>query len=128
LKLAGIREIEAATRFIGTVYRPGHNARFARPPEVHESGFVTADPVQQREVLRIEEERVLARDNTVAWDGLRLQLPPSPWRHHFVKANVKVRQYPDGSLAIFHGPRCIARYTAEGRALNQQREAFSRAA
>ena len=26
-------------------------------------------------------------------------------RHHYVKATVKVRQYPDGTLAIFHGPR-----------------------
>src|SRR5450755_420496 len=27
---------------------------------------------------------------------------------------VKVREYPDGSLAVFHGPRRIARYTAQG--------------
>ncbi len=32
LKLAGIREIEAANRFISEVYLPEHNARFARPP------------------------------------------------------------------------------------------------
>ena len=47
--------------------------------------------------------------------GLRLQLPESRMRAHYVKAHVKVRQYPDGTLAIFHGPRCLARYDAEGR-------------
>jgi hypothetical protein len=25
-----------------------------------------------------------------------------------------VRQYPDGTLAVFHGPRRIGRYTAKG--------------
>ena len=25
-------------------------------------------------------------------------------RAHYVKAQVKVRQYPDGTLAVFHGP------------------------
>jgi len=55
------------------------------------------------------------RDNTVAYEGLKLQLPQSPMRAHYVKARVKVRDYPDGSLAILHGPRCLARYDAAGR-------------
>lgn len=128
LKMAGVSNVETANRYIADIYLQAHNIRFAKPAALAESAFVAADPAQLAEILCIEEERVVARDNTVAFGRLKLQLPPSPWRHHFVKANVKVRQYPDGSLAIFHGPRCIARYTAEGRALNQQREAFSRAA
>jgi hypothetical protein len=36
-------------------------------------------------------------------------------RPHFVKARVKVRVYPDGSHAVFHGPRCIGRYDDNGR-------------
>ena len=43
-----------------------------------------------------------------------LQLPQSPVRAHYVKAAVKVRQYPDGTLAVFHGPRRIARYSVAG--------------
>ena len=115
LKLAGITDIAAANRFIREVYLGEHNARFARPPEVDESAFVAADAAQLSEILCIEKERVVARDNTVAYDGLRLQLPPSPMRAHYVKAKVKLRHYPDGTYAVFHGPRCLARYDAEGR-------------
>ncbi len=43
---------------------------------------------------------MVARDNTVAYDGLRLQLPPSPMRAHFVRVWVKLRHYPDGTLAV----------------------------
>jgi hypothetical protein len=31
-----------------------------------------------------------------------------------VKAKLRVHEYADGSLALFHGPRKIAAYTAEG--------------
>jgi transposase len=116
LKLAGITDIEAANAFLAEVYVPAHNGRFARPPEIAESGFVAADPGQLAEILCVEEQRVVARDNTVGFGGLRLQLPESRLRHHYVKARVKVRQYPDGRLAIFHGPRCIGRYEADGHA------------
>jgi hypothetical protein len=34
-----------------------------------------------------------------------------------VKARVRVHEYPDGALAVFHGPRCIARYTEDGAAI-----------
>lgn len=117
LKLAGITDIEAANRFIREVYLPEHNARFARPPEIAESAFVAADPAALREILCIEDERVVARDNTVAFEGRQLQLPESPMRAHYVKARVKVRHYPDGTLAIFHGPRLLVRYNAEGQPL-----------
>lgn len=115
LKLAGIAAVEAANRFIAEVYLPAHNARFARPAEIAETAFVTvADRAGLAEILCIEEERVVGRDNTVAYAGLRLQLPPSPARAHYVKAKVKVHVYPDASLAVFHGPRLLARYDPDG--------------
>jgi len=114
LALAGIREIEAANAWMGEVYIPAHNARFAKEPALPESGFVVVDAGLLTETLCVEEERTVARDNTVSWGTLRLQLPESPMRPHYVKARVKVREYPDGALAIFHGPRCVGRYAAGG--------------
>ena len=45
----------------------------------------------------------------------QLQLPQSRARPHYVKARVKVHEYPDGALAVFHGPRPLARYDAAGQ-------------
>lgn len=114
LAKAGITDIAAANAFIRDVYLPVHNGRFAKPAAVPESAFVTADPVLLAETLCIEQERVVDRDNTVAYEGRRLQLPASTARAHYVKAKVKVREYPDGTLAVFHGPRRVAGYTAAG--------------
>ncbi|MGH7041044.1 MAG: hypothetical protein ACREFY_02790 [Acetobacteraceae bacterium] len=63
-----------------------------------------------RDVLCLQEERVVAPDNTVAWRGRRLQIPPHPTRAHCVRARVRVHEYADGALALFHGPRCLVRW------------------
>jgi hypothetical protein len=40
-----------------------------------------------------------------------------------VKAKVEVHRYPDGRMAIFHGPRKLADYTAEGKEVKAVNEA-----
>jgi hypothetical protein len=115
LEHAGVRDVASANQWIREVYLPRHNARFAKPPAVAEKAFVAADPELLRETLCIEEERVVDRDNTVTYERLKLQLPESRMRPRYVKARVKVREYPDGSLAVLHGPRCLCRYDQEGR-------------
>jgi transposase len=120
-KLAGITDIEAANRFIREVYLPDHNSRFARPPESPDSAFVPASPAQVRDILCRQEDRVVGNDNTVRYRRLSLQLPASPLRPHFVKARVRVHDYPDGTLAVFHGPRILARYHADGRLMEERK-------
>jgi hypothetical protein len=111
LRLAGIEDdVEAANRFIREVYLPAHNARFAITPAEAGSAFVPVAERQWRDVLCIQEDRTVAPDNTVAWNGRRLQIPAHPSRAHFVRAKVRVHEYPDGELAIFHGPRCLVRW------------------
>ena len=113
LALAGIDTVEAANVFLRERYLPVHNARFATGPAEEGSAFVPVAEAQWRDLLCIQEERVVAPDNTVAWNGRRLQIPPHPARAHFVKARVRVHHYPDGELAIFHGPRCLVRWRPE---------------
>lgn len=117
LRLAGITTIDAANRFIAEVYLPSHNAGFARPPLQPGSAFVRDRDAAAADILCIHEERIVGNDNTVRYRAMSLQLPESPMRHHFVKARVRVHDYPDGTLAVFHGPRCIARYHNDGQCL-----------
>jgi hypothetical protein len=50
-------------------------------------------------------------DNCVSYRTLKLQIPKSPLRPHFVKARVKIHVYPDSSHARFHGPAASADMT-----------------
>lgn len=119
LALAGIVEMAAANRFIADVFLPAYNARFAIAAAEPGSAFVPVGLTQWQDVLCVQEERIVANDNTVAFQGLRLQIPPSRLRPHFVKARVRVHQYCDGTHAIFHGPQCLARYDANGRVIEE---------
>jgi transposase len=114
LSLAGIATIEAANRFLADRYLPEHNAAFAIAPEAAGSAFVPDGTGQVRAILCIQEERRVGNDNTVKWRGLILQIPSSPLRPHFVRATVRVHEYPDGRLAVFHGPHRLADYDPEG--------------
>jgi len=113
LRLAGITTMDEANHFLKRVFWPAHNACFARPAEAASSAFV-AFAGKLDDILCVQEERVVAGDNTVRYKGLVLQIPADRHRHHYVKARVRVHEYPDGTLAVFHGPRCLARYRADG--------------
>jgi len=117
LAVPGMTTITAADRYLREVFVPAYNARFAVPPEQPGSAFVAIGGLDPDQVLCLEEPRQVANDNTVIWRCRRLQIPASPRRPHFVRARVKVRQHLDGSLSIFHGPRCIARYGRGVRSL-----------
>ncbi len=57
-----------------------------------------------RDILCVQEERTAGNDNTVKWKRLSLQPPPSRLCAHFVKATVRVHEYPAGELAVYWGP------------------------
>lgn len=119
LALAGVTTVEAANRFLAETYLPEHNALFAIDAEQPGTAFVAVPKSAWSDLLCVQEDRQVGNDNTVRFHGLVLQLPPVPWRHHFAKTKVRVHQYPDDSLAIFHGPRRIARYQADGTVIEE---------
>lgn len=123
LRLAGFdgtAAIETVNRWITERYLPDHNAAFAVAPEQDGSAFVSDRQGAWRDVLCIQEERQVGNDNTVVWRGRRLQIPPSPLRPHFVRTRVRIHEYPDGAIAVFHGPHRVGEYDPAGRPLNIQ--------
>jgi hypothetical protein len=74
------------------------------------------------DMLCVQEVRVVVNDNTVRYHGRSLQIPPDRHRFHYVKVTVLVHTYPDGTLAVFHGPRCLVRYQADGRLIEPEAE------
>ncbi len=117
LRLNGITTMDEANRFLKETFLPAHNARFARPAEDAGSAFVPFAG-NLRDILCIQEDRIVGNDNTVRYKTRVLQIPADRHRHHYVKAKVRVHEYPDGTLAIFHGPRRLAGYDAHGREIS----------
>src|SRR5690606_18583673 len=66
------------------------------------------------EILCIQEERKVQNDNTVSYEGIKLQIPQDDLRHHYVRTTVQVRRYMDGTLSLFYGHRLLGRYNHKG--------------
>ena len=47
-----------------------------------------------------------------------LQIPKTPYHCHYAKTKVHIHRYANGDLALFHGPRRLANYEANGRLKN----------
>lgn len=114
LRLRGITEKQEANRFLREQYLPDHNRRFAIDAQEEGTAFVPWAGNGLEDILSVQEERTVANDNTIRYKGRTLQIPEDSHRYHYVKVKVRVHEYPDGTLAVFHGPRKLARYGAAG--------------
>src|SRR5437899_670456 len=117
LRVADIRTVAAANRYLREQFIPEYNATFGRPPADPTSAFVPVGRADLDQIFCHEEERVVARDNTVHLDGVVLQLDKQRGRRSCAGLRVLVRRHLTGQHSVWWGPRCLGRYSREGRPL-----------
>jgi len=115
LALAGMTELAAANRYLTEQFLSQHNERFMVRATEPGTAFIPWGGTHLAEILCVQDERGVAKDNTVHSHRQHLPIPQDPHRLHDVTVTVRVHEYPDGTLAVFHGPRCVARDHADGR-------------
>lgn len=117
LRAAGITTYERANHYLDRVFVADFNRRFTVEPAQSESAFVPLVGIDLRLLLSIQHERTVRNDSTVAWQKLVLQLPPGRDRPHYVRCPVLVHELIDGTLAVSHQGRLLARYRRDGNLL-----------
>lgn len=99
LRLARISDLEQANRFLEEQFLPELNRRFWIKP-AQEADAHRAVPRNLAEVLNWEEERVVQRDWTVAWEGRWFQIESGHEALCLVGRSVIVRQLRDGTVQL----------------------------
>ncbi len=117
LRVANITTVIAANRYVRERFIPAFNTEFARPPADPTSACVPLGRVDLDQILCVEEERVVSRDNVVTLAGVALQVAKQPGRRSCAGLRVLVRRHLDGPYSIWYGARCLGRYDRQGRAL-----------
>jgi transposase len=117
LRVARITTLPAANRYLRERFLPDYNARFTRQPTDPTSAWVAVGRADHEHIKCHEEERVVARDNTITFGRLVLQLAKQPGRRSCEGLRVLVRRHLDGTHSVWWGPRRLGRYSAAGRAL-----------
>lgn len=120
LALAGITEMEEANRYLTDTYLPAFNEEFSSPPPGLKSVFVPWVGCDLDDILCEKYERVVNNNNCVSFNAMILQIPEDEYRYHYVKTKVRVHRHTNGDLSLFHGPRKLADYDAEGTLLKEQ--------
>jgi len=111
----GIRTREAANQYLRTNYLPRFNAEFCVAARETGTAFVPYIGTELKEILCEQYERTVGNDNCVHFDKRILQIPSDQYRFNYVKTKVRVHQYQDGTLGVFHGPRKLAVYDSRGK-------------
>jgi transposase len=117
LRVAEIRTVAAANAYLRERFLPDYNTTFAHAPADPTSAFVAVGPHDLDQILCHEEERVVARDNTVRLAGVLLQIDKQRGRRSCASLRVLVRRHLNGEHSVWWGPRCLGRYTGDGRLL-----------
>jgi len=110
-RVAGVRSIDAANRYLRDRYLPQDNATFRRPPVDLANAFVPVGTVDLDAIPCQEEERVIAPDNTVMVGGHLLQIERQPGRRTCAGLRGSVRQHLDGTVTVTRPPDVTLRYT-----------------
>jgi transposase len=117
LRVAGITTVAAANRYVGDRFLPAFNAEFGRPPADPAPAFVPLGRVELDQILCVEDERTVGRDNVVTTDRVPLQLTKQPGRRTCAGLRVLVRRHLSGQHSVWYGGRCLGRYDAIGQPL-----------
>jgi transposase len=120
LRVEGITNYDDANKYLERVFVRDFNRRFTVKPTVTESAFTKLVGIDLELVLAEEHTRVVAKDNTLSIDGVRLQLQPAKDRIHFVRCEVTVHRLPDGALVVTHLGRVLGRYAPDGQLVRKK--------
>jgi hypothetical protein len=102
LRLAGISDIAEANRFLEETYLPAINAKFARPPVCRQDGHVPVLGVDLREIMCLEEMRVVSRDFVVSFHRRLFQILPGNRLQPRPGDKITVRVRLDKTLDLYY--------------------------
>jgi transposase len=100
-----------------------YNARFRVGARQSESVFRRPPAARElRQVLCIKGQRIVAKDHTISFEGLLLQIPPSKHFRSIAGRTVDVLQHRDGAIEILYRGLAAARFSpaAVTRLLGEQ--------
>jgi transposase len=110
LREAGASNLEEANQVLVS-FLPRYNQRFRVKPAQEGTAYVPW-PKQYRakDYFCFKHTRTVTNDNTIPFDGHRLQIPPGPKRRSYAKAKVEVQQHLDGRLEIHYQGKRLASF------------------
>jgi transposase len=111
LRLAKAKTLEQAQAVLER-YLPEHNRKFAKPAKALPA-WRKLGALQIQRALCFKQQRTVAKDNTISFEGTMLQIPKtSPFRS-YANRRVEVHVLLDGAVEIFYKCEKIAAFDSK---------------
>ena len=123
LRLAGIRTLEEANRFLRETSIPEMNRKFSVPAAEKGHAFVPVRGQDLDRIFSVQQERVVGKDNTVQWGERVWQIERTPWRGTLAGCRVTLCEHLDRRVTIIYGPHVVGRFSATGEPLESSKKA-----
>ncbi len=115
--MAGVTTLEEANQFLRERYVAEFNDGFSVAASGAGTAFVPCGRTDLDRVFSLHHERVVARDNTVSFARLTLQIERQQWRGTLAGCRVTVYEHLDGTLSVGYGAHEVGRYDSTGAPL-----------
>ena len=123
LRLAGIRTVEEANRFLRAHYIGKMNRQFSVPAAQPGDAFVPLHGQDLDRIFSVQHERRVAQDNTVRLGDRLWQIEKTSWRGTLADCRVTICEHRDETVSIVYGPHVVGCYTADGKPLENSQNA-----
>src|SRR5574337_688614 len=112
LRLAGASTPQQAQAVLER-YLPEHNRKFAKPPAKAEGAWRTASFKQIEQALCFKQQRTVAKDNTVSFEGTVFQIPKNSPHRSYANKRIDVHVLLDGAVEFFYQKEKIAGFDSK---------------
>jgi len=113
LRKAGASNLEEANEVLRH-YLPKFNRRFRVEPAEQGTAYLPwPKEYKADDFFCFKHTRTVTNDNTLPFDGQRLQLPPGPGNKSYAHKRVEVRQHLDGRLEVRYQGQRLAIFTPQ---------------
>jgi transposase len=111
LRLAKAKTMEQA-QVVLERYLPQHNRRFSKPAKALPA-WRTVSALQIERALCFKQQRTVAKDNTISFEGTILQIPKTSSFGSYANRRVEVQVKLDGAVEIFYKTEKIASFDSK---------------
>ena len=111
LRLAGAKTVEQATVLLNR-YLPVHNRKFAKPAKA-QPAWRKLSAVKIERALCFKQQRTVAKDNTVTFEGTLLQIPKTSPFGSYANKRIDVHVLLDGAVEFFYKTEKIATFDSK---------------
>ncbi|MBV9035777.1 MAG: ISNCY family transposase [Acidobacteriaceae bacterium] len=111
LRLAGMSTLAAANLFLQERYIAEFNQKFTVLAKERGTAFRKAGRSDLDWIFSVQSERVVARDNTIAFRDQLWQLEKTRWRYSLAGCTVIVHEHLDGRISVRYGPHVVAHWS-----------------